>query len=275
MVAYGGDVMKERCKEKGLRWYTPFATGLDLAARLFVPKRPHILVACLPKTGSTFLTNVLAEHSGLRRTRLTPVGGHREQEFSELRLSRYNHVGYVCQHHIKYSAWTQEMIRRYHMTPVVLVRDLFDIVASMRDHLRAEGPIWSMATFNERHVALPDDELDAAIVELAVPWFINFYTGWRHAPDTLMLEYEDVMQDPPAAIKSVLDRAGIANTQDSIRKAIEKGYGQFNRINKGVSGRGMAIRPQTRQRVIDKLSFYPEIMDDPYIKKMLQRNSGG
>lgn len=230
-------------RNKGLRWHAPFVIGADLLGRLFMPRRPHVLIACMPKSGSTFLAHILAAHSGLRRVRLTPAWGSREQELCEIRLSRYNHYAYVSQHHIKYSGWTRHLTDRYRMTTVVLVRDLFDIVVSMRDHIRKEGPVWSMAAFTQRHVALPDDELEAAVVDLAVPWFIAFYVGWRKAPDALWLDYAELVTDPATAMRAVLEKAGVPFTDASIKAALEKGSGQENRMNKGVAGRGMGIRP--------------------------------
>ena len=81
---------------KGIRFHTPLIVGFDLIARHILPKKPHVLIACMPKSGSTFLAIALAAYVGTRK-RLIPTYGHREQELCELRLIRYNMRSYVSQ----------------------------------------------------------------------------------------------------------------------------------------------------------------------------------
>jgi len=255
-------------RRKGLRWYSPFVMGADFMMRPLCPARPHILIPCMVKSGSTFLAHALAAHNGLRRVRLTPAWGAREQELCELRLSRYNHYAYVSQHHIKNSDWTQELIRRYQMTPVVLVRNLFDIVISLRDHIRRESHVMSMAFFTEEHARLPDRDLEDVIVDLAMPWFIHFYVSWRQSRDTIMMDYAEVVKSPDAAMARILDLAGIPCSQTTIDHALSQIEGKNNRLNKGVSDRGRSLDIKNRQKIVQMLSYYPEILNDPYVRSM-------
>lgn len=261
--------MMSSIRQKGLRLYSPAAVAMDLAARPFLPRRAHILIACMMKSGSTFLAQALAAHRGLRRCRLTPTWGAREAELCELRLSRYNHLGYVSQHHLKNSEWTQELIRRYHMTTVVLTRDLFDVTVSLRDHMRRETPVMSVAHFSEEHARMPDAELEEAIADLAIPWFVNFYAGWREDPNALFVDYEELTADPAAILNTILNRAEVKSTPKSIARALEKVQGQNNRYNKGQKGRGQQLSPHVRDKIIRQLRYYPSIQDDPYIRKMV------
>lgn len=256
-------------RARGLQPYTPFALALDFLVRPVFPRRPHILVPCMLKSGSTFLAHALAAHGGLRRARLTPTWGAREQELCEIRLSYYNHLGYVSQHHIKNSEWTQELIRRYRMTTVVLIRDLFDITVSLRDHIRRESPVMSVAHFTAEHARMPDEELEEAVADLAIPWFVNFYAGWRQDSNALFMDYEDLTTDPAAVLATILDRASVKATPASIARALEKVEGQSNRYNKGQKGRGQRLSPQVKEKIIRQLRYYPSILDDIYVQKML------
>lgn len=115
---------------------------------------PHILVACMPKSGSSFLSNCIASYQGFRHGILVPDYGVREQEMCELRLEKFNNRPYVAQLHVRNSAWTQKLIQRYGMTHVVLVRDLLDVVASVRDHIRKDFTLGSLITLTDRHRAI-------------------------------------------------------------------------------------------------------------------------
>src|SRR5271156_2694008 len=83
---------------------------------LGMTQRPHILLACMPKSGSTFLSTVLASYPKFNQVNLIPSHGHLDQELSELRLSRFNHLSYAAQVHVRNSAWTQHLIDKYNLT---------------------------------------------------------------------------------------------------------------------------------------------------------------
>jgi hypothetical protein len=247
---------------KGFSPLTPFLVGFDLAARHFRPRKPHVLVACMPKSGSTFLTNTLAAHAGLRRCALLPTYGDREQELCELKLTRYNGRGFVAQQHVRNSAWTQELARRYGLTVVVLVRDLFDCVVSIRDHIRKEGDFGALIRLTPRHLALADAELDELIVQLAMPWYLSFYASWRADPRALFVHYEDMVADPASILEEVLAQAGVETSPARIAEALGRSAGQQSRFNRGVCGRGKTLRPETRRRLTELMAVYPEFADD-------------
>lgn len=247
---------------KGVQFYTPLVIAQDLLLRPLYRTRPHILIACMPKSGSTFLANILAAHRGLRRRKLLPQYSDREQELCEIRLSLYNYGGYVAQIHLRNSEWTQELIRRYGLTPVVLVRDLLDCVASIRDHIRKEKNFGSIIPVSPHVLSLDDDALDDMIVQFAMPWYLSFYAGWRRDDKAFMLHYDDLTADPAAAMTEILARANMKTSPGLIAEAIEKGQGKYNRFNKGVSGRGATIRPETRRKLLDMAAFFPELHED-------------
>jgi hypothetical protein len=249
-------------KKKGLKFYTPFVVGMHLLTRPFLPPKPHILLACLPKSGSTFLSNALAECSGIRRVGLVPTYGERYQELCELRLARYHHNGYVSQLHIQNSEWTQELVRRYNITPIILVRDIPDCIISMREHFRREPNFGFFTAPGAAHASMSDDEIDALIVRFAMPWYISFYAGWKRAGNVLFIDYEDAVNNPKDSLKAILDFAHSKRSDLEISTALEKVQGKSNRFNKGIAGRGAALKAESRDKLKELLSFYPEIAAD-------------
>lgn len=232
---------------------------------------PHILVACQPKSGSTYLTHALAALPGMRCVQLTPGYGRREQELCESRLTRNRRSAYVAQHHVRRSAVTDELTERFQLQVVVLVRNLFDAAISLRDHVRRESCAFPMAFLSEAHRALPDADLEATIVRLAIPWYVNFYMGWRDCPTATLLRYEEFAASPGAIVRRIAEASGLHPTTPQIEFALQRSRG--SRFNRGIVGRGSTLALRDRECILDMLRCYPEAANDSYIREMLNGSS--
>jgi hypothetical protein len=239
---------------------------LDSRWRGLAGSRSHILVACMPKSGSTFLTDVIAELPGFHRAVLVPAYGRREQELDETCLRREDRFDYVAQNHVQYSDWTAQMCGDYGVAPVVLVRSLLDAIVSLRDHLRNEGPGSPIFYVDRHHASLDDARLELLIARLALPWYLGFYMSWRQSPDALMINYEDLAARPRETIGKVLNFSGAGARPEEIDAAVARvrsaGAGRFN---VGVAGRGRSLKPDVLRAVLELIDFYPEAAEDPYI----------
>ncbi|MGH7010482.1 MAG: hypothetical protein ACREEX_06570, partial [Caulobacteraceae bacterium] len=162
----------------------------------------HILLACMPKSGSTFLADVISQAPGFHRAQLYPSSDRREQELDEYCLRAVDKLDYVGQCHVRYSEWTARMVRDFRLTPVILVRSLLDVIVSLRDHVRRQSPIWPMVFVEPAHANLSDAELELMLARLATPWLINFYMGWRQVPCARMVSYEELIRDPSGVVQS-------------------------------------------------------------------------
>lgn len=242
--------------------------GVDVVREMFgANRRPHILLACMPKSASTYLAAAIAALPGFRAVSLVPAAGRREQELSRARLARANRYAYVAQHHVCRSRWTQVVIDEFRLTPVVLVRDLFDVTISLRDHLRRESTVCPMGWFEPAHAELPDDELELMIAHTSLPWYVKFYMSWRAAPGVLMLDYEDVTGDPAGTLALVAHHAGIAVDKaalDAAAAAAGQGETRFN-----VGGRGRDLAPAAAEHIRALLGHYRAAADDPFVRRML------
>jgi hypothetical protein len=225
----------------------------------------------MPKCGSTFFTAVLTEYPGFRGVRLIPARGHREQELCNIRLSRYNRQKYISALHIRNSEWTQHLIQKYGITPIVLVRNFADVVISLRDHIRNENHDGPMAYFTKRHVEMDDGKLEEALVHLGLPWSLNFYLGWKTAPNALMLDYADITTgDLAGAMLNVFARAGVTATRTEAEAAIERAKTKHVRLNVGISGRGRSLSPRAADALSSLLDCYPDFQDDPLFLRTRQ-----
>ena len=236
----------------------------------FLEKPNFVLLACQPKTASTFLTNALGSLPDSRTVRLMPGYDRREQELCETRLRKYRFRmirNYVSQAHVRNSAPTQTLIDRYGIKTVVLTRDLSDAVASIRDHIRRESVVWPMAWFDDRHTAMDDEELATAIARLMLPWYLNFYFSWKDVPGVLRVSYDDIALEPVPTIQRIALHCGIDATRAQIEASIGTARSAGSRFNKGKTGRGDELPESTKRVIRDILDTYPGSRDDPYFQR--------
>ena len=220
----------------------------------------------MPKSGSTFLSDIISQMSGFRRALLYPASDRREQELDEFCLTQVNKLDYIAQSHTRYSEWTADMCRSYDLKPIVLVRSLLDVIVSLRDHLRKQSHVWPMFFAEPPHAELDDERLELMIARLAAPWYINFYMSWRKAPGAMMVSYEEMIRDPVRLTYDILDFAGAGAPMDEVEAAVEHvRSAQRSRLNVGVTRRGANLKPETIRVVLELLDYYPEAAKDPYV----------
>ncbi|KZD12211.1 hypothetical protein AUP43_05240 [Oceanibaculum pacificum] len=237
----------------------------------------------MPKSGSTYLSALIARLPGMRKAILVPGFDRREQELSEKRLDeeaykeglmRYlwrtgqlsdpqRPVGYVSQMHLRNSLPTRMLIERHDLRVVVQIRNIFDIMVSIRDHLLNESLISSGAYATEEMKGWPDDRLFGFIADMVMPWYFNFYLGWLEYPDRLTISYEALLKDRADTLRTIASYAGIPVSDAEILAAIEKTEAARTRKNAAVTGRGIAVPESAKQRVWDFAAYYPHVDFSP------------
>jgi hypothetical protein len=225
--------------------------------------RKHILIACMPKSGSTYLSNAVSRLPNFRKATLVQAYGRSEQELSRPQALRKHRYNYVAQHHVKYNENTEFVLDKFHITPVVLVRNIFDCVASIRDHIRNESVMSPTAWIDETARAYDDDKLSSMIAQLVIPWYINFYVSWTHCPGALLLTYEEAFKDISATVSKICDHVGIELSVSVVKASLEVKTKKPDRFNVGISGRGDALDESVKNTIRQYATFYPHIDFSP------------
>ncbi len=228
------------------------------------PGYRHLLLACVPKSGSTFFAAILAGLPGFEKVSLIPAYGRREQELDMNCLAVAQRTGghYVAQHHVRYSQETQRFIELFSLHPIVLVRNIYDVVASVRDHLKVGGTVIAQAYVPPDLPQWEDGAIEQFIADMIVPWYFNFYASWADCPQRLELTYENLIADPASAVRQVCERIDVTMTDAEIRDAVAMANANHAalRFNVGVPGRGKQISSTAAER-IGKLTQYYALMD--------------
>jgi len=256
-----------------IRTARPLENGLAVAGafkRRFVrPSGPYVFVACMPRTGSTFLTEALCALTGFKRVELSDAYAENEQELDVPRLLDAYSYGSVTQQHVCANARTVELMRDFGIRPIVLVRNVYDVVVSIRHFLLTEGCAkWpTFFTTDERFRGLDEAAQYEQIVELGLPWYFDFFVSWADAAqdgalETLWLTYEDAIADWPATLRRIGGFYGLEAGDAAIAAALERTAARAPelRLNKGVPGRGAALLdPALRERIERYARFYPDV----------------
>ena len=225
--------------------------------------QPHVLVACMPKSGSTFLTKLIAALPGMNEAMLVTGQERREQELAVEQLLMYHAYPYVSQNHVRYSTTTAHLIRTFSLAPVVLMRNIFDIVVSFNDHHDAQSTVHPMAAVPPDIPSWPSERAYAFIVDMMIPWFFNFYLSWQSVPNTLVLNYDAVRESPADVLRQVAQFAQMTVSEDEIAAAVETANAGWTRKNVGIAGRGEALPEDVRDRIVQMASYYDGVDFSP------------
>ena len=227
-----------------------------------------LFIACMPKSGSTFMTNVLSELTGYPYSELIYAYERNDHNLYLPKLIDSYSFGTVTHMHVRATASNIDLMKKFSIQPVILVRNIYDIVVSIRDHMFKESYEFPTFYCNERFTELSKTDQYDFIIELGIPWYFNFYVSWQVAESsknikTCWLTFEDVVQDWVKAIRTVVNFYAIEKNETEIEKAIER-TGQLNkkktRLNKGIIGRGQTELTSAQKEKIRKFArFYPWI----------------
>jgi hypothetical protein len=246
----------------------PATSGLVVVSYLkkvlFFKSHECIVIACMPKSGSTFLSSALSKLVG-SKTYFFPTygGGRNEQNFYPPALIDIYGKKSVSQIHLKATEANLRLIEKFSVKPIILVRNIFDVVISLRDHFHNESTSVPFVWANDKFFELDESVQLDFIIELAIPWYINFYVSWfavykEGIVNPIWLTYEEVITDPKVKLRFIMDSYSIKKSDEEIENALQQVGRKKVRFNKGVSGRGYQMLTETQiQRIKDFTRFYP------------------
>ncbi len=224
--------------------------------RRSMPRGNHVFLAPMPKSGSTFLSVAAREVTGYEWFPMNFAYWQTEHDFYLPALLRALGRNTVTQQHTKASDTNVELMRIFGIRPVVLARNLFDVVVSYRDHMHKYRVRVPPAYVNERFFDLSQKKQYDLIIDMFMPWYVSFYVSWYDLTladnvDLLWMSYDDILDDPAAAVRKVLLFHNLPAEKEKVVGAIaglEKWRVGFNR---GVAGRGMEeLTEEQRGRIV-------------------------
>lgn len=225
----------------------------------------HIFITCLPKSGSTFLKNVLCQVTGFKDLFMVYNPWQFEQEIYLPVLQQFAEANTVTQQHNRASESCIQTMQAYGIRPVVLIRNVFDAVASLLDFYR-NGAAFNSYFRGEFEKLDHEDQLDV-IIENLVPWYFQFFASWvqverdRRFP-LMWLTYEELVANKPQTVRRVLNFHNLDMDPEIIGRTIAHTETETrkNRFNRGIVGRGESLLSDRQKETIRRMArFYPSI----------------
>lgn len=220
----------------------------------------HIFITCAPKSGSTFLKNVLIAVTGFKDLFSTYAALQNEHELDLPQFIKFGKENTVTQQHARASEANIQMMQAFGVTPVVLVRNIFDSAASLLDFY-TKGFTFSTFFSKEDFLSFDESQKIDLLIEFALPWYFQFVASWQRAEKEKRVEvewltYEEMIADKPLAVEKVLDFYGMTAPREAIVQKIAEieSDGDKNRFNKGVSGRGKVVLSDLHKAKIANLA---------------------
>jgi hypothetical protein len=231
----------------------PYKVSMDFPkvndARLL--KGKILFFAVFPKSGSTYLSNLLSKLTGYSKENTVQLYGHNEQDICEARLRSLVGMNAVIQQHTKGTLNNTTLLRKYHIKPVVLVRNIFDVIVSISDHLESEDSKIPMGYVHPEYWNMSSEDKRNFIIVNMLPWYLDFYVSWRDESKTtevLWLTYEELFENQATAIRKILKFYGMESkySKNEINQSIELmptsgSRVEVARLNIGKSGRGETL----------------------------------
>jgi LPS sulfotransferase NodH len=226
-----------------------------------------VLVAAMPKSGSSLLSKALARALGRPNISSTYAFDGNETELYLPAVARdcLLRKG-VCKLHIRATTPNLELCRAFRLTPVVLVRDLLDAVVSARDHqVRDVATGVDTSDWGRWYTEADEATQYDLIIDLEVPWLLRFVASWARAArngsvPTHWVHYRDLAADPVSVLQAVIDALGLEASVPSIDDALSSLTPDETRFNKGRGGRGRQLLTAEQQGRIRRMaSYFPDV----------------
>jgi hypothetical protein len=223
----------------------------------------HIFIACVPKSASTFLKNLLVNLTGYRDLFTVYAAGQSEHEIYMPTLRASAHLDTVTQQHCRASDANVHLMQAFGIRPVVLVRNIFDSVMSLLDFYNKGA--FQTSYFRADWPVLDDETKIDLLIENVIPWYFQFVASWDLAEkqnrlDVHWLSYEDLVADKPSSVLKVLEFYGFGASRRGVEQRIREIESEERKIrfNKGVTGRGRSGLTDRQKEQIRRLTrYYP------------------
>lgn len=226
-------------------------------------KESIIVVAAMPRSGSTYFVNTLSQLTHLPYFRLSSAFGTNEQDLYLPALC-INTQGCVAQMHMKGTYHNVKLLKMFHIRPIILVRNIFDTIISLTNDLRKKqqhihsktGEIGYSFLWNDTSIEkLDENEFLDFVIDFATPWYVTFYVSWYNLnPNAMWVTYEELMKDPLTTFINVFTFLNEKPKVPFFPEILSKKYNTFynGKIDKEIS-------IQHRIKIAKYLQYYPYI----------------
>ena len=234
----------------------------------FSKKANHIFITCTPKSGSTYLLQLLASLLEYDIKIFIAAFDRTEQDVFEDAIEKVKKLNTVTHQHTRCTNNTIRILNKYDIKPVILTRSLYDSVISMRNHMiqEPENSWWSMGYINDDFYNMDTSSQYDFVIDLILPWYINYYVSWYtyttiQNENILWITYEDLMKDKLGTLKKIYQYYEIDfNVDENALLIAEKNIEGKTRKTVIKDNQKKTDLTEYQKKKIDKLTtYYPNV----------------
>jgi len=212
------------------------------------------------KSGSTYVADLLRRYLGAERSNhdVRDYDWLAEHDLTDAFVAQMRGTTFAVNLHLLPHASNLAAFERESSVPVVLWRNLADVIVSFDDHVRGESHVNPVFYFADRdaYLALPPHERYAYLIDAIVPCHLRFYLAWRRR-GAVMHAYEQLAASPDAFVREILAELGAAADEERLAAALPVPAGV--RFNVGRAGRAAdAFSPANRRRLEEIVRAHPQ-----------------
>jgi len=235
------------------------------------PGKNRIAISSFPSSASTYLKTLLSKVFDA-----PVVNIHTGYEYNEDALLRYYCSNFISNSHLPCRSPDVEKLNKFQLKPIILVRNIFDVLISAKDHTdRYDNFNPIIDRIPRCWQELSEERKKEVILKFYLPFYVNFYVSWYYAKvenriHCEFLAHEDFTDDKKIFEKlpHVLNSIGVPTSKESLAK--HKAIMQQERngkkseisklINKGVKGRGSDyFSDDEKQYIFNYFTMYNDV----------------
>jgi SAM-dependent methyltransferase len=218
------------------------------------PDLTKILVACAPKSGSTYVTDVLARYfdATVASSELRDIQWEAEQNLTRAFLAQFARESFVLQLHMKPYDLYLALMREHGVSLLLQWRNLGDMIVSLDEHLAEFGVDQPLCYIHDGQgfLALPPHVRYDYLIRHALDWYLWFYLAWRRRGATFGV-YERMVEDPASYFTEAIARLGKPVDADRLAGILADPPTGFTRLNVGTTGRSAELFSEENRRLLE------------------------
>jgi hypothetical protein len=227
-----------------------------------------VLVACSIKSGSTYVSRILARYLDANfADTILDYYGYREQILYEWHFTPALGPRFVLHLHIKPYPPHLALIERHRIKVVNLWRNLGDTILSLDDHILREH--WATSAVyidnDPDYRILPREERHKFLIQYGLPWYISFYLAWRalRNPEWLIrCKYEEMVRNKFAFFSRIIRALGRECDDERLRHVLETDV-HDKRFNVGIAGRSIEGLSESNKLLLERMLIeYPQDLSE-------------
>ena len=160
-----------------------------------------------------------------------------------------------------------EVFREFKIEPIVVVRNIFDVMVSLRDHMFKLKTIFPMSYVDKNaFYSFSKTKQYDCLIEMFSPWYFNFYVSWYRVKRKRQLKthwvvYDEFIGNEEKVISQILRKMKMEKKKSVDEAlAVMKKVGHNYRFNIGVVGRGKKeLSIAQRRRIVRFKYYYPDV----------------